>query len=826
MAIPSLQVLAAERWFNQSNDLSCEDSASPALVIAGQFRAVMREVLQDARWLRWVLQDAEQMVAVGEPSEERESLRRAICTLDPVSPVRVQEAERRLPRKRRRDPLLAPRAVPLVLQDEEKKRALRQLALRIGDCLFPREQRNERSALLAARGMLTRLNRLCGSPRPYAPLRVEYWTEKRVQMDAALEALPQNGDAKEIRLPNWPFLTLPPELSERSRLQRVIVKGKLTVFPDVLLTLSDLREVVLRSAPEAPEKMTEVPEGVGCLRELRVLALPCQALASVPKSLGRLRRLNNLALPGNQLQEVPESLSECKRLSILRLEDNALTRLPEGVLPSALQCLYVSGNRLQGLPEDLGRLQRLITLEAARNPLRRIPDALSENLKELYLQACELESLPPALGRLRLLRVLHLEGNKLRALPEDLSGWSSLQELYVQKNQLEELPHLEHAQALDRLDASQNQLREIPPQLLRNASALRELILKKNRIERLPDEIEEGSPLTSLCISRNRLTELPKALDNLRKLRTFQAAHNQLRALRCLHVVRRLNDLDLSHNELNEEVLPQIAQASSLLQLNLSHNKIRGEISIAPPSRSRTKRTLWKNMTRLDLSHNQITHISWKEGHNPHLENLVTLLLNNNRLVRLPRELAELRELRDLFVENNLLTELPHVAGAPPLRRVEAGSNPLVQEPFGRLALAPGPEVRRIVLEMRYAPTTPGGRCVRVFLHENLSEQELLLQLERPPLSRTVEHLRQTGVPQGAEWGRETLRLAAHCVTDAAYRQMPDSHYRQHVQRLVYQLAASPPLQDGETPESWGAQHARDNRIRLADAMYLASTHK
>jgi hypothetical protein len=93
-------------------------------------------------------------------------------------------------------------------------------------------------------------------------------------------------------------------------------------------------------------------------------------LTELPESLGQLTQLRSLNLSGNQLTALPESLGQLTQLQLLDLSDNQLTALPEwlGQL-TQLRSLNLSGNQLIALPESLGRLEYLQQLNLEKNPL-------------------------------------------------------------------------------------------------------------------------------------------------------------------------------------------------------------------------------------------------------------------------------------------------------------------------------------------------------------------------------------------------------------------------------------------------------------------------
>jgi internalin A len=127
--------------------------------------------------------------------------------------------------------------------------------------------------------------------------------------------------------------------------------------------------------------LTELPESIAQLSQLRVLYLNHNQLRTLPESIAQLSQLQVLYLNYNKLTTLSESVTQLSQLGILSLSDNQLTTLPESIAQlSQLRLLYLDGNQLTTLPESLRKLTRL---------------------EGLYLHGNEALGLPPEmLGRL------------------------------------------------------------------------------------------------------------------------------------------------------------------------------------------------------------------------------------------------------------------------------------------------------------------------------------------------------------------------------------------------------------------------------------------
>jgi internalin A len=143
--------------------------------------------------------------------------------------------------------------------------------------------------------------------------------------------------------------------------------------------------------------LTELPESVAQLSQLKVLYLDGNQLTTLPESVAQLSQLQGLSLSGNQLTTLPEVVAQLSQLKELYLNDNQLTTLPESVAQlSQLQKLSLSGNQLTTLPEVVAQLSQLKGLYHTNNQLTTLPESWRKpsKLERLYLHGNEALGLP------------------------------------------------------------------------------------------------------------------------------------------------------------------------------------------------------------------------------------------------------------------------------------------------------------------------------------------------------------------------------------------------------------------------------------------------
>ncbi|KAL4428053.1 hypothetical protein ABPG75_002142 [Micractinium tetrahymenae] len=180
--------------------------------------------------------------------------------------------------------------------------------------------------------------------------------------------------------------------------------------------------------------LAELPPEVAQVPSPRVLDASDNRLERVPPLAPSLQRL---VLSNNRLAGMA-GMEALRNLKVLALDGNRIATLPDWVGElSRLETLSLGDNQLAALPPSLGRLQRLRQLLVPQNRLRALPAALGEcaALEELDAHHNVIEEVPPQLGRLRRLKLLQLDGNLVAAVPpEVLHGCTALATLSLHDN--------------------------------------------------------------------------------------------------------------------------------------------------------------------------------------------------------------------------------------------------------------------------------------------------------------------------------------------------------------------------------------------------------
>ncbi|XP_024592939.1 leucine-rich repeat-containing G-protein coupled receptor 5 isoform X6 [Neophocaena asiaeorientalis asiaeorientalis] len=241
------------------------------------------------------------------------------------------------------------------------------------------------------------------------------------------------------------------------------------------------------------------------------------------------------------------------------------------------------GALLRGCPahcqcEPDGRM--LLRVDCSDLGLSELPSNLSVFTSYLDLSMNNISQLPPnPLHGLRFLEELRLAGNALTYIPKGaFAGLYSLKVLMLQNNRL----------------------RQVPTEALQNLRSLQSLTLNgASQITEFPDLTGTAS-LESLTLTGAQISSLPQAVcDQLPNLQVLDLSYNLLEDLPSFSVCRKLQKIDLRHNEMCEIRANTFQQLFSLRSLNLAWNKI----AVIHPNAFSTLPSLRK----LDLSSNRLS---------------------------------------------------------------------------------------------------------------------------------------------------------------------------------------------------------------------------
>ncbi len=239
----------------------------------------------------------------------------------------------------------------------------------------------------------------------------------------------------------------------------------LTEFPEMLkdapyLRGIDARRNLITRIPEflskledldlGENKLKKCPEGLGNLKNLKILKLDDNLITALDETVFNLKGLEQLWLSNNKIKEIPSRLCNMSDLKVLSLTRNSISKLPSNIGQLAqLEKLYLNDQAEPGissLPDALGKLKKLTHLYIGSsytgggygNSLTELPACIFQldSLKELNLTYGQILEIPAEIGKLKNLEALYLTGNKLTTLPEEIKKLKKLTSLYLGNNQI------------------------------------------------------------------------------------------------------------------------------------------------------------------------------------------------------------------------------------------------------------------------------------------------------------------------------------------------------------------------------------------------------
>ena len=355
----------------------------------------------------------------------------------------------------------------------------------------------------------------------------------------------------------------------------------------------------------------------------------------------KVPKLNSLVLTGSHILKLP-NLCFLSELRLLNLSANSLVTFEN----AGLNCKGDQQlNNLQVIDISNNYFQKLTEMEYLG---KRFPDI------EIFVASdndITMTSDDNPFGNFKNLRFLSLSKNKISVLPETLFKSNSIiQEIRISSNTIEHIPSgfFKQSSRLLQLEIQDNMLDDSVWLELADVKSLLYLDVSDNKLTFLNQTtITELPRLNYLNLARNRITSFPvKAFQNQQSLRTLKLDGNNIHTLDddTLYGLLSLNVLELQNNNIysiNKNVLIPVNQ---LVHLNISYNNL-----LELPSLEK----LW-SLQILDASHNSIDEISEKMFKSQN--NIRIINLSNNHITELPDSLfLSCTSLEILDLSNNFI---------------------------------------------------------------------------------------------------------------------------------------------------------------------------
>ncbi|KAM9578102.1 leucine-rich repeat-containing G-protein coupled receptor 5 isoform 3-T3 [Guaruba guarouba] len=291
-------------------------------------------------------------------------------------------------------------------------------------------------------------------------------------------------------------------------------------------------------------------------------------------------------LQNNQLRQVPtEALQNLRSLQSLRLDANHINYVPPNCFNGlvSLRHLWLDDNSLTEIPVQAFRsLPALQAMTLALNKIHYIPDYAFGNLSSLvvlHLHNNRIYSLgKKCFDGLHSLETLDLNYNSLDEFPTAIRTLTNLKELGFHSNNIKSIPERAFVgnPSLITIHFYDNPIQLVGKSAFQHLPELRTLTLNgASQITEFPD-LTGTTSLESLTLTGAQITSLPKsACDQLPNLQVLDLSYNLLQELPCFTACKKLQKIDLHHNEISEIKADTFRQLAALRSLDLAWNKIK-----------------------------------------------------------------------------------------------------------------------------------------------------------------------------------------------------------------------------------------------------------
>eukprot|EP00002_Diphylleia_rotans_P022665 TRINITY_DN4441_c0_g2_i1.p1 TRINITY_DN4441_c0_g2~~TRINITY_DN4441_c0_g2_i1.p1 ORF type:complete len:625 (-),score=133.79 TRINITY_DN4441_c0_g2_i1:182-2056(-) len=247
----------------------------------------------------------------------------------------------------------------------------------------------------------------------------------------------------------------------KRKTELILTKRNISEIPEAIGNVTNMRVLNF-----AENKLSVLPATIGSLTNLTSVNFRSNALSSLPETMSYLNKLAEVDLSQNQFISTPEPLLPLSEVSSYKLSENKIAHISPSIESmKGLNVLLLDHNEISTLPEGIFRLSHLNEVDLSHNKLNFIGDNPFRwrSLIKLRLGNNQLLSVPSGLDKLTLLTELHLDNNKIQDVPYSLLQVTSLKVLNLANNQISFVPdYFSAAVGLDVLELSDNQITSLP----------------------------------------------------------------------------------------------------------------------------------------------------------------------------------------------------------------------------------------------------------------------------------------------------------------------------------------------------------------------------
>ena len=430
----------------------------------------------------------------------------------------------------------------------------------------------------------------------------------------------------------------------------------LTDYPAAFRTIADLRKVVLSG-----HRITDLSLDVlQIMSSVTHLDLSHNLIRELHRETGNLTMLRTLNLVGNPIEAIPIDMGYATNLTVLELDYERI-REPapeiaalgqESVIEwlKAICAMRVSrdgefnGQDIQRLPVEVTHVTTLTRLDIGNNSVRSLSPGISSlvGLTFLNAQNNQLSFLPDTIGCLTGVDELNLENNLLTALPDELGLMQSLTQLSLRNNRLTWLPAtIGYLTNVTALYLNHNRLRDLPYRF-GDMSNLVELRLHHNQLSSVPSTMRHMQAVTILTMQDNDFELFPQPVCYMNKVTHIGMARNRIQHIpREVGNMSSLTSLDLNANVGLQELPLYLGEITQLRILTIECTVL--------------------TMPAIEVVRKGIPCVMEHLRYMAHAIVENTLDLSWYGLSKLPAEVSQLPDLRELNLDNNYISEFSEV---------------------------------------------------------------------------------------------------------------------------------------------------------------------
>jgi len=345
----------------------------------------------------------------------------------------------------------------------------------------------------------------------------------------------------------------------------------------------------------------------------------------------------------NQLNNQEELVN----VTWLEVEIRELERYPEEIF-SVLKHLkrFSSGcNNIQVLPTGLWNLENLKCLTINSYRIKNIPDDIKrlKNLEDITLQFNEMRTLPKSIKYLKKLKYIDLSFSpNFNSLPEEIGYLENLTQIIIVKTKLKTLPKgIGSLINLEILNVSFNLIEEIPKEIC-NLKKLKEFQIARNKIIIIPKEISGLLSLELFNLSSNKFEYVPDEIKYLKNLKLLKLQFNDnllCIPTRAIDGLENLTYLIVDERFSLEKVLKNDFETEDEFYGYYNLNKYSGYHS-----------DFYKNIKLLNLSHHHLEKLPYDIIN---MHNLREIDIHSNNLTHLTPLISNLIRVRILYLHKN-----------------------------------------------------------------------------------------------------------------------------------------------------------------------------